>query len=83
MRLPARYYNLTFALIMSLMMSVLMSGVITFINLGWVSDFFVRWLLHAFPSAWVVAFPISLFVVPVVRHLVARLVSEPVQNGGR
>ncbi|HDP88968.1 MAG TPA: DUF2798 domain-containing protein [Thioalkalivibrio sp.] len=57
-------------------MSFLMSGVITFINLGWVSDFFVRWLLQAFPSAWVVAFPVSLFVVPVVRRLVAGMVAD-------
>lgn len=76
MRLSARYYSLVFALLMSLMMSFLMSGVITFINLGWVHDFMLRWLLHAFPSAWAVAFPISLFVVPMVRRLVARMVAE-------
>ena len=76
MKIPRRYYNPVFSFVMSLMMSFLMSGVITFINLGWVHDFMLRWLLHAFPSAWAVAFPLSLFVVPVVRRLVARMVAE-------
>jgi hypothetical protein len=53
-----------------------MSGVITLINLGWVPDFFYRWLALAFPSAWVIAFPISLFVVPAVQRIVRRLVAH-------
>jgi hypothetical protein len=76
LRIPARYYNLVFAFVMSLMMSFLMSGAITLINLGWVDDLLVRWLLQAFPSAWVIAFPVALFVVPAVRRVVGRLVAD-------
>ena len=75
-RISKRYYNLVFAFVMSLMMSVLMSGVITWINLGWVPDFLYRWLALAFPSAWAIAFPISLFVVPAVQRIVSRLVAD-------
>jgi len=75
-KLPARYYNAVFALLMSALMSFLMSGVITVINLGLPTDFVTRWLLHAFPSAWIIAFPIALFVVPVVRRWVARFVEH-------
>ncbi|MDD3608573.1 MAG: DUF2798 domain-containing protein [Halothiobacillaceae bacterium] len=74
MKLPARYYNLVFAFAMSLTMSFLMSAVITWINLGWAPDLFSRWLLQAFPSAWAVALPVSLFVVPAIRRLVGRMV---------
>jgi len=52
------------------------SGAITLINLGWVDDLLARWLLQAFPSAWVIAFPIALFVVPAVRRLVGRVVES-------
>ena len=75
-RIAKCYYKLVFAFVMSLMLSVLMSGVIMLINLGWVPDFFCRWLAPAFPRAWVIAFPIPLFVVPAVQRIVRRLVAD-------
>ncbi|MGC9457594.1 MAG: DUF2798 domain-containing protein [Halothiobacillaceae bacterium] len=77
MKIPARFHDLVFALLMSMIMSFLMSAVITFTNLGLPNDFLERWLLEAFPGAWVVAFPIALFVVPAVRRLTGRLVERP------
>ena len=58
---------------MSLMMSFLMSGVITFINLGFVDHFVMLWF-KAFIRAFLVAFPCVLLLVPVVRKIVGKLV---------
>ena len=54
-------------------MTLLMSFVITFINVGLVEDFFLRWF-QAFWRAYIVAFPSVLTVVPIVRKLVRKLV---------
>lgn len=75
-KLSARWFSPLFALFMSVLMSFLMSALITLVNLGPTPDFFSRWLLYAFPSAWAMAFPIALFVVPVVRRGVARFVEH-------
>ena len=75
-KLPARFFNPIFAFFMSLLMSFAMSALITLVNLGFTPGFWARWLLYAFPSAWAMAFPIALFVVPVVRRGVARLVEH-------
>ncbi len=56
-----------------------MSGIITFINLGWVSDFFVLWM-DAYWKAFVIAFPTIFVVAPIVQKLTAKLiVQEPQQ----
>ncbi|PID48362.1 MAG: hypothetical protein CR967_00255 [Proteobacteria bacterium] len=68
-----KYEFLVFSFFMSLFMSILMSGVITFINIGLVEDFAFIWL-EAFCKAFVVAFPAVLVVVPQVRKIVKILV---------
>lgn len=73
---PRRFHSPVFALLMSLIMSFFMSGVITMLNIGPVSDFFYRWLVVAFPGAFIVAFPIALFVVPIVKRLTERLMRD-------
>ncbi len=73
--IPKRYEFLTFAVLMSLFMSFFMSGVITLINLGVVSGFFLFWI-EAFWKAWVIAFPTILIVIPQVRKIVKLLVKE-------
>lgn len=55
-------------------MTLLMSFVITFINVGLVEDFLLRWF-QAFWRAYIVAFPSVLTVVPIVRKIVRKLVS--------
>jgi len=47
----------------------------TFINIGLVEDFLVRWL-GAFWRAYIIAFPSVLTVVPIVRKIVKKLVAE-------
>ena len=56
-----------------LMMTTLMSGVITFINLGIVDHFVMLWF-KAFIRTFVVAFPCVLMLVPLVRKIVGKLV---------
>ena len=70
--IPARYAHVLLSFFTSLFMSLIMSGVITLLNLGWVDDFLLRWLI-AWISAFVVAFPAILLVMPVAKRIVTRL----------
>lgn len=72
--IPKKYEFVTFAFFMSLFMTILMSFVVTFINVGLVDDFLLLWG-KAFWRAYIVAFPAVLTVVPLVRKLVKKLVS--------
>ena len=56
-------------------MSGLMSFVITFINLGFVDGFVLKWL-DAYWQAFVIAFPTIFFVVPYVRKLTQFLIKK-------
>lgn len=47
-----KYEFIVFVLVMSFIMSVIMSGCVTFINIGFDTDFFIRWFesaLKAYP----------------------------------
>lgn len=72
MRIHPRYATLLFAFLMSLFMALLMSGVLTALNLGFNSTALRRWP-HNFAVAWPVAFPSVLLIAPQVRRLVAWL----------
>lgn len=58
-----------------LLFSLLMSGVISYLNIGMVDNFLFVWF-HAFLKAYVVAFPAVVIVVPIVKRLVAKLVKQ-------
>ncbi len=58
---------------MSGFMSILMSGVVSYINMGIVNNFPQIWL-EAFVKSYSIAFPTVLVVVPVVRKIVGKLV---------
>nr|WP_269473370.1 DUF2798 domain-containing protein [Hydrogenovibrio marinus] len=58
---------------MALFMSFLMSGVISYMNVGLPENFLKVWF-HAWWTAFVIAFPIVLFVAPMVRRIVNKLV---------
>lgn len=70
--IPARFAHILLAFFTSMFMSLIMSGVITLLNLGWVDDFLLRWLT-AWITAFVIAFPAILMVMPVAKRLVGRL----------
>jgi hypothetical protein len=72
MKIPARYSNLLFGGMLSIIMVTIISGTVVFINQGFDSEFFVRWF-RGFITAWPVAFPAVLVVAPFVRRVVTRI----------
>ncbi len=75
MKIPAKYGNLLFACILSIIMVTIISGAVVIINQGLTPEMPRQWL-KGFMTAWPIAFP-SLFVIaPRVRKLVNRL-TEP------
>lgn len=70
-----KYTRVVFAFLMSLFMSCLMSGVITFINLGIVDNFILIWL-EAYWKAFLIAFPIIFVVAPFVQKLTKKLTNS-------
>lgn len=77
MRIPAKYANVLFGGMLSVIMVTVISGTVLFVNQGYAPDFFRQWF-KGFATAWPIAFPTVLVVAPRVRRLVARLV-EPAQ----
>lgn len=75
-RLPARFAHPLTTLIVTLVMTCAVSGVATFMALG-----FSRMALGAWPISWMIswaiAFPTMLVVLPIVRRFVARIVAVP------
>ena len=72
MKIPARYSNLLFGAMLSVIMVTIISGTVVLINQGYDADFFRRWF-KGFITAWPVAFPTVLFVAPFVRKVVAKI----------
>ncbi len=72
MKIPARYSNLLFGGMLSVIMVTIISGTVVFINQGFDPEFFARWF-KGFATAWPVAFPTVLFVAPFVRRVVAKI----------
>ena len=68
-------FRLYFAVLMSCVLSFLMSGWITFINIGFTADF-----LHAWMAAWCLAWPAAALIAflfgPTVQKLAHYLVSK-------
>lgn len=72
MKIPARYSNLLFGGMLSVIMVTIISGAVVFINQGYNEEFFTHWF-KGFITAWPVAFPSVLVVAPFVRRVVARI----------
>lgn len=70
-----KYETVLFALVNGAFMSGFMSFIITFLNIGFVDNFLFLWL-GAYWKAFLVAFPIILFVTPRIRNIVSNLVSK-------
>lgn len=70
--IPARYAHIAFGFVLSGMMSFLVSGISTFLTVGFVPGILGQWIGAWLPS-WAVAFPIVLIVAPAARRLVAKL----------
>ena len=62
-----------FAVIMSLVMTLLMSAWVTWLNIGLQDDFLARWR-HAFLAAWPVAFCAVMLFAPRVQGISRQIV---------
>jgi hypothetical protein len=72
-RLPARYAGFVMPLILSVIMTMVVSAVATWRNLGLQADFASHWL-PAWVISWTIAFPTLLLALPLTRRLVRLLV---------
>lgn len=70
--MPDLRTRLIFAALMSLLMTIIMSGWITWLNIGFQPNYGARWL-HAFLAAWPAAFFSVMLIAPTVQRLTARL----------
>ena len=72
-RLPARYAGILMPFLLSIVMTMVVSAVATWRNLGMDADFTTHWL-PAWMMSWVIAFPTLLLALPLTRRLVRLLV---------
>jgi len=56
-------------------MAFIMSGVLTFINVGMIEGFLFRWLKSFFYGL-LIAFPTAFFVAPLVNKIVQKIISK-------
>ena len=75
-RLPPRYNAIAVPLLLSLLMTGIVSGLATVNSIGLADDVLVKWM-QAWGLSWMTAFPIMLFVLPLVRRIVALAVEPP------
>jgi hypothetical protein len=74
-KLPARYAPIVMPFLLSLLMTCLVSLIATVRSVGMTPDLIRLWP-GSWALSWLVAFPITLVVLPVVRRLTAAVV-EP------
>lgn len=70
-----KYLHQVQALLLSGFMSFIMSGAISFINVGLATNFLSIWL-HAWLVAYAIAFPSVLLVFPIARKLAMKIASK-------
>ena len=75
-KLDARYAQPLIGLLTSATFALIMSGVLLVVNRGVVPSFFMIWM-RSFGVAFLVAFPTSMVIVPLIRRLVAQVVELP------
>lgn len=71
--IPRKYSQILFALILSGLMSLMVSGISTLRAVGSVPDFASLWI-DAWLTAWLFAFPAVLVIAPLARRAVELLV---------
>ena len=75
-RLPARYGVVAMPFVLSLLMTCVVSAVTTLRSLGLTRESLALWP-SAWGLSWVVAFPILLILLPMVRRIVGLIVESP------
>ncbi|MFT3791244.1 MAG: DUF2798 domain-containing protein [Rudaea sp.] len=72
-KLPARYGTLVMPLLLSIFMTCIVSLISTLKSIGMSPQLISKWL-GAWGVSWLIAFPVLLLVLPVVRKATAALV---------
>jgi len=75
-KLPARWLPIVMPLLLSLKMTFVVSGIATLKSLGFVEGFVGKWMA-AWGLSWVVAFPVLLVMMPLVRRVASLIVETP------
>lgn len=73
MKIKKRYFNILFSAVIALCMSLLMSFFMLLINRGLDGQFFIIWM-KSFLLGFCIAFPVSYFLIPLIRALLSRYV---------
>jgi len=75
MKIDKKYATILFGAFMSLGMSFTMSLALTIINLGFPPEFFEKWI-RAFAIGYIVSFPTSLVIIPIVKKVVNKMTTQ-------
>lgn len=75
-KISSKYFTTIMASIMTVFMGLAMSFVVTLVNIGWTTSFFLHWA-QAFAFAFPIALPLSIIITPVVFKLTAMIVDKP------
>ena len=75
-RLPARFAPIVMPLLLSLLMTSLVSLISTARSVGVTTELLRLWP-GSWALSWLVAFPVTLIVLPIVRRLTAAVVDVP------
>ena len=67
--------HLIFSLVMSTFMIIIMSFVVTMVNVGWGDQTISKWL-NSFFYAWIVGFPLMHFFAPIFRKIITKKVAN-------
>lgn len=72
-KLPLRFGTVVMPLLLSILMTFIVSFISTLRGVGWTPDFVWTWL-SAWGMSWLVAFPTTLVVLPLVRRAAASII---------
>jgi Protein of unknown function (DUF2798) len=75
-KLPARYATVVMPFFLSVIMTCIVSLISTLRSVGWNDGVISIWL-GSWAISWLIAFPVVLFVLPLVRKLTAMVVALP------
>jgi Protein of unknown function (DUF2798) len=75
-KLPVRFHWLVLPLVMSVFMTFVVSGV-SIARVRGVGDGFVDAWLPSWGLSWIVAFPVLIAIMPLVRRVVSLIVEPP------
>ena len=67
--------HLIFSLVMSAFMILIMSFVVTYLNIGWNDQTISKWL-SSFVYAWIVGFPLLYLFAPVFKKAITKALAK-------